>query len=189
MNAELHSMEQMKDGNNEAYKSLFDNYYTCLLLYANSIINNIDISKDILQDVFLKLWERRRDLKVESSVKSYLYAAVRNSCLDYLKHLQVEKKYMDYSFAALKEKELDYFIELFPSPDEGNPEKYLEEIAAAIENLPEQCRKIFKLSRYEGMKNSAVSRQLNLSTRTVDTQIYRALKTIRQKLNKYFTCT
>jgi RNA polymerase sigma-70 factor, ECF subfamily len=187
-NPEINRSKQINDGNIETFKSLYDTYYTCLLLYANSIINDIELSKDILQDIFLKLWEKRKEFSIKFSLKSYLYTAVRNSCMDHLKHLKVEKKYVDHSLVELKEKELTFFSELFIHPGEDDFEKYLDEINTIIEELPEQCRKIFKLSRFEGMKNSEVSRHLNLSTRTVDTQIYRALKTIRQKLNKYFPC-
>jgi RNA polymerase sigma-70 factor, ECF subfamily len=187
-NPELHIIEQINNGNIEAYKSLYDKFYTGLLLYANSIINNIDISKDIVQDIFFKLWEKRKEFTIKYSLKSYLYTTVRNSCMDYLKHLKVEKKYFDHSLAELKEKELNFFSELFTNPDEYDFEKYLKEIGTVIEDLPEQCRKIFKLSRFEGMKNGEVARHLNLSVRTVDTQIYRALKTLREKLNIHLTC-
>ena len=187
-NLEFHLINQDYKEDEKTLKSLFDKYYTCLLLYANSIINNIDTSKDIVQDIFLKLWEKHKDFTIKSSVKSYLYTAVRNSCLDYFKHQQVEKIYIDHSLIEMKEIELDYYDKLFPTPNEDKTEIYLKEINLAIESLPEQCKKIFKLSRFEGMKNYAVAKHLNLSIRTVDTQIYRALKKLRQKLDTYLSC-
>jgi RNA polymerase sigma-19 factor, ECF subfamily len=186
--SELHIIKQINEGNIATFKSLYDTFYTCLLVYANSIINDIGVSKDIVQDIFLKLWEKRNEFTIKYSLKSYLYTAVRNSCMDYLKHLKVEKKYIDHSLVELKEKELTFFSELFIHPEEDDFEKYLNEITTVIEELPEQCRKIFKLSRFEGMKNNEVARYLNLSVRTIDTQLYRALKTLREKLNKYLTC-
>jgi RNA polymerase sigma-70 factor (ECF subfamily) len=187
-NSEIYIIKQINNGSIETFKSLYDAFYTCLLLYANSIINNIDISKDIIQDIYLKLWEKRKEFTIKYSLKSYLYTAVRNSCMDYLKHLKVEKKYVDHSLVELKEKELIFFSELFIHPEEDDFEKYLNEINMVVDDLPEQRKKIFKLSRYEGMKNIEVAQRLNLSVRTVDTQIYRALKTLREKLNKYLTC-
>jgi RNA polymerase sigma-70 factor (ECF subfamily) len=187
-NPEINIAKQINEGNIEAFKSLYDTFYTCLLLYANSIINDIELSKDILQDIFLKLWEKRKEFTIKYSLKSYLYTAVRNSCMDHLKHRKVEKKYVDHSLVELKDKELAFFSELFIHPEEDDFEKYLNEINAVIEKLPEQCRKIFKLSRFEGMKNNEVARHLNLSVRTIDTQLYRALKTLQEKLNKYLTC-
>lgn len=182
-------IRQINNGDKEAFKSLFNNYYPGLLFYANSIINDTDISKDLLQDIFLKIWEKHEEFSIQSSIKSYLYISLRNACLDFIKHEQVKKKYIDNAFLELKEIELKFYDTMVISQNEKIFEDCIEEIKINIEKLPEQCKEIFKLSRFKGMKNKEIARHLNLSIRTIDTQIYRALKFLRQKLNKFLSCT
>ncbi|MBN1598728.1 MAG: RNA polymerase sigma-70 factor [Bacteroidales bacterium] len=179
-------LRQIRQGKVVAFEKLYKQFSGNLLLYANSLVGRLDIAKDILQDTYIKIWEKRQEIVISTSVKSYLYRSVRNACLDYLKHEQVKSKYVDQSKEALREKEINYLTAYYEYSDDSVNKRRLDETYKAIEKLPEQCRRIFKLSRFEGLKNKEIAEKLQISVRSVDTQIYRALKSIRRSLKHFF---
>ncbi len=161
----------------KAFKQLFDLYYKELYCYARKYVHSGDTCKDIIQDVFLNLWERRGEVAIHESVKAYLYRAVFNRCVNHLKkadmdlrhlnnlHLQNNLEYVrgEDLYHALQEKEM------------------MEILDSAIDQLPGQCRKIFMLSRKDGLRHKEIASRLAISPKTVEVQIYRALKFIKQQ--------
>ncbi len=165
---------QLKKGNENAYAYLVDTYNHKLCLYANSLTNDISISEDIVQNVFIKVWERRDNLKVDFSIKSYLYKSVYNACINEYKKNQsvtaLERKYIE---------ELDRIVE---DKDEAALERLIGLVKEAIQELPPKCKEIFLLSKKEGLTNIEISEYLNLSKNTIERQINIAFSKIRENV-------
>lgn len=171
---DLHMIRGIKEGREAAYAGLFDRYYKILSLFAFRYVEDLDTAKEIVQDLFVYLFEHRDSLVITTSLKSYLYHSVRNRCLNHLKHNKINQQHLDRQEPV--------------ASDENDPEAIFREteleyrIYQVISNLPSRCRQIFRMSRMEGMKNSEIATAMNISVRTVETQISRALKTLREKL-------
>ena len=165
------------NGTIEAFEDLFKRYYAPLVVYANKYVISIDIAREIVQDFFVRLYEKRNSLNIEISVKSYLYRSIYNCCINYINQKNIQDRHL---------KNID-----LERDDEENLESEInsielqQRIYEAIEDLPSKCRRIFKLNRLEGLKNEEIAKQLNLSKRTVETQISKALKILRKKLADY----
>lgn len=175
-------LNKVRKGDHSAFEQIFRKYYQSLFLYAHSILGDEENSKDILQSVFSKFWEQRKSLIINTSLKSYLIRTVRNLCIDYHKHQKVKTKYIDLARMEIMRKEAQYLDHIFEQKEKEVFEQLIDKMSDVIDDLPDKCREIFKLSRIKGMKNKDIAIKLNLSVRTVDTQIYRALKTLRDKL-------
>ena len=164
----------LKKGNANAYAYLVDTYNHKLCLYANSLMNNVPLSEDIVQNIFIRVWERRDNLKTNFSIKSYLYKSVYNACINEYKRNQsataLEKKYID---------ELDRIIE---DKDEDTLEKLTGLVKEAIQELPPKCKEIFLLSKKEGLTNIEISEYLNISKNTIERQINIAFSKIRKNV-------
>ncbi|MEX0315555.1 MAG: RNA polymerase sigma factor [Allomuricauda sp.] len=165
---------QLKKGNADAYAYLVDTYNHKLCLYANSLMNDIPISEDIVQNVFIRVWERRDNLKSSFSIKSYLYKSVYNACINEYKKNQsvtaLEKKYIE---------ELDRIVE---DKDEAALEKLIGLVKEAIQELPPKCKEIFLLSKKEGLTNMEIAEYLNISKNTIERQINIAFSKIRENV-------
>lgn len=163
----------------EAYfESIYVQYYSSLCVFAKTFVNDNDEAEEIVQGIILKLWEQKESLLEIISLKSYLYRAVRNTCLNYIKHQKIESQYRDSSWIKLKEIESD-FIDPYQNTE-------LEEhINEAIAELPERCREVFELSRFDGLKNKEISEKLTISVKAVEANITRALSSLRKKIELY----
>jgi len=160
------------------YKQIFDNLYPGLCLFANKILQNLEESEDIVQNVFITLWNKNKDSHNYISIKAYLYKAVHNSCLNHIKHKIVEKRQTE-SLSIEQTTENNYLnkrIEI----------ELLEEIFSVIEELPEESKKIFKLSYINGYEVSQIAEDLNISVNTVKTQRLRARKFLKERLKNIF---
>jgi RNA polymerase sigma-70 factor, ECF subfamily len=167
----------LRDGDINAFEMYFKNLYQPLCNYANSFLYDREESEEIVQATFLTVWEKRETLNVSSSVKSYLYAMVRNACLNLIKHEKIKQKYAV---------EASYTNEGYDGVMETVTSVELEDrIAKAIEQLPEQCRLVFKLSRFEELKYQEIADQLEISVKTVENHIGKALKLMREHLKDY----
>lgn len=134
-----------------------------------------DTAKDIVHTAFIQLWKNRHTLLTAASVKAYLHTIIINKSLDTLKHRRIQKQYAEYQEAA----------PFAQDPDRFDWNRLQADIRSAINDLPEQMRRIFEMSRYEGMKYSEIARQLNVSVNTVETQMSRALAKLRVKLARW----
>lgn len=164
----------IKDGNEKVFNQAFEKYYSCLCFYTDKIIHDFDLSRSIVQQVFVDLWIKRENLKIES-LKSYLYQSVRNASLDVLKHKKTELKYL----STLQKTESEQFSDLMEEAE------LADKINKAIEHLPEKCREIFVLCRFEELKYAEIASRLNISVKTVEMQICIALKKMRNELAEY----
>lgn len=161
-----------------AFEKLFRDWYVRLCLYAEAIVRDRDMAEDLVQNMFCLLWEKRNVVHVRESVKSYLYRSVYNAALNALKHEKVKLAFFEFlqKQEAKNEENNEYFLD-------GEEQNFItKEIDRAIDNLPGQCREIFILSRFAGKKNQEIAENLNISVRTVETQLYRAMKHLKEDL-------
>ncbi|MFZ4520609.1 MAG: RNA polymerase sigma-70 factor [Bacteroidales bacterium] len=160
------------------FEALFKANYSMLCSYANGFLHDLDASEEVVQEVMLKIWTGRETLTIDSSVKSYLFRAVRNGCMNVLKHLNVREDYRSYQKNQPTESQRSQEDEVIASELE-------QKIRTAIDNLPVERRKIFIMSRYDGLTYNQISQALGISVKTVENQMGNALKTLRIELADY----
>jgi len=165
---------KVKMGDKKAFELIFLSYYSVLCLFAKRYTDDMTLAKEIVQDLFVYLWEHRNELTIHSSIKSYLYRAVRFNSIRSVEH----------------ERKLGIRMDVLPEPDDPEFNDHLEyaelqeKILNAIESLPEQCQNIFKMSRFEQLKYAEIADKLNLSIKTIEAQISKALRVIHQLINQ-----
>lgn len=165
------------DGN-QAFEELFLEYYPKLTVFAKKYVGDLDTAKEIVQDFFVRFFEKYPQLNIQSSLKSYLYSSIKNSCLNYLNQQKIHLRHSEYVRSQNKDPEAN-FINLLEQTE-------LEyKIWQEVSGLPNQCKRIFTLSRKEGVKNKEIAEKLGISIRTVETQISKALKILRTNLSQY----
>jgi RNA polymerase sigma-70 factor (ECF subfamily) len=170
-----------------AFQQLYNHYYIPLCTYSKRFTRSREIAEEVVQDVFLTLWEQQGRLIITGSLKAYLFASVRNRCLDHLKHLQVVNKFNEHYTLLLTEAE-DLYIFSQESGDAMLIANELEKsVTEAIDSLPEQCRKIFMMSRFEGLRHQDIADSLGVTLNTVQRQMSIALEKLRVVLKKYLT--
>lgn len=168
----------IRAGNERIFEETFRKYYQSLCNYANSILKEMDEAEEVVQNLFLSIWEKRSELEISISLKSYLYRAVHNHCLNRIKHLKVREEYQQYA--------VNFYDASYESVSQTVMKNELEtKIEEAIKKLPEQCRLIFQMSRFEELKYHEIAEQLELSPKTVENQIGKALKILRIELAEY----
>ena len=158
-----------------AFELVFNEYYSIMVLYAARFMDTREESEEVVQEVFVKFWEKCDSLSEDSSIKSYLYRSVHNSCLNTIKHEKVKDGYRQHVI---------HFMESSYQSDfkDEDPENIRNRINAEIEKLPPRCSQIFKLSRYEGLKYQEIADHLEISVKTVEVQMGKALKILRENL-------
>lgn len=171
--------EKIKKSDVKAFETLFHFYYGYLCLYAQKIIKNEAASEEIVQDFFVKLWEKREQLTIETSVKNYIFRSVKNLCLNFIQHNKTKENYVRLIISESENS--TSFEENFPEID------LVGKIEESIQMLPEKRREIFRLSREEGLKYREIAKKLNISVKTVETQMSLAIKSLRDNLSKYKT--
>jgi RNA polymerase sigma-70 factor (ECF subfamily) len=163
----------------EIFRRLYKKEMPALIAYAAGF-TDADTAEDIVQDIFLKIWDQRLFISLKDHIRTYLFRSVRHACLDHLKHLDVRMDYENAFQLKLKIEEL-YFT--------GDPDFPVEEdirlpaIYREIEKLPGKCREIFTMAYLENRKSAEIATLLDLSKRTVDAQLYKGLKTLREALS------
>jgi len=166
--------DKIKSGNKKAFRLLFNQYYSSLCLYANSIINNIQLSQDIVSECFIRIWERRENIQINSSVKQYLLLTVRNAVYSYLRSPESRKIDINTIIDSLENTPtIDYDLET---------DEVIVRIYRLIEKMPEQRKKIFELATIKGKSYKEVAEILGISVNTVNTQISRAYRYLRDEL-------
>ena len=174
--------ESVKNDDMLAYEVLFRKFYTGLCNYSYKIVKDIDTAEEIIQDLFFNIWEKRHELEIESSVKSYLFKSAYNKSILYLRHKSVTEKYERYV------RNTDKFDE--PDASEELTLKELNEVIdKTLDELPERSRKIFSLSRFEGLKYQEIAEKLSLSVKTIEANMGRALKLFRKNIKTYYETT
>lgn len=175
-------LKRIKEGDEPSFERLFHALYPRLCAYANKFLNDLDEAEEIVQQVFVTIWKNRALLDESLSSTGYLYTAVRNNCFTQLEHLRVQDKYANLLFNVYQS-----------SPNHVNQDEQLiateleRDFQKALATLPEQCRTIFTLSRIDGLKYREIAVRLNISVKTVETQMSRALHKMRLQLKEYIT--
>lgn len=159
------------------FEVVFKSHYVKLTLYANRFLNDIDISKEIASDSLTFLWEKRGTLSFSNSLTAYLYKMVQNKCMNYIKHQRIENEYVNY---MIRNKLLDEIPEHDANP--YHEKELAEQIRQAIDTLPEKCKLVFEMSRFEYLKNKEIAERLNISQNTVERHITIALEKLRKSL-------
>jgi len=157
------------------FEQFFNEYYIPVLRYCCTIVKDMDEAEDIVQQVFISIWQKKETINIHTSARAYLYKTVYNASLDFLKHEGVKEKYkkeiianniQPVRFERMQEYELNLKIEM------------------AIAKLPEQCRKIFRMSRIENKKYKEIAAEFNISEKTVENHMGKALKLLRESLKE-----
>jgi len=160
----------------KAFSELFNRYYSGLCVYAYQILHDDQKTQELVQEVFVQVWMKRKEIQVHSSVKSYLFRSVKNQLINWINHQKVEQKYLDKLAAEQEDFHPNqYFLEV------GLQQK----IEASVEALPPKRKEIFKLSREEGLTYREIAEKLEVSIKTVETQMGLALKQLREDLKEY----
>ncbi|MFH0756400.1 MAG: RNA polymerase sigma-70 factor [Bacteroidota bacterium] len=176
---------RLEKGDMKAFEMLYNEQYKSLCYFAQRFVFDLDTSREIVQVVFVRIWEKRDALPADISLKTYLFTAVRNKCLDYLKHLKVENEFEKMRIKEIQESS-NILCKTIDNPLDGLVTKELENaIKDAIESLPGKCKAIFELSRYDGLTYRQIAEELNISVKTVETQMSRAIKSLREKLSGF----
>lgn len=173
-------MEKLKEESTFSahFRAFYLQYAGELIFFARQFVD-VYTAEDIIHDIFLKIWDKKSTIIVEENIRNYLLSTVQNACYDHLKHMQVKDTLMISSAHQLKFDELKYYES---STDYWWDKEKVEAIYASIEKLPSKSRDIFKKAYIEGQKHAVIAEQLDISVRTVETHIYKALKFLRNSL-------
>ncbi|MEM6644268.1 MAG: RNA polymerase sigma-70 factor [Bacteroidota bacterium] len=171
--------ERVKENDLGSYEILFKKYYKELHHFAFTYVRVSAIAEEMAQEVYLYLWEKRAQIVIQTTLRTYLYAAVKNKCLNYIKHeLPKQQAMADVSEVMLSVEN--------GQKDEGENERIKVYIQKAIDALPKKCRRIFILSRNAGMTYEEIAEELGLSKKTVENQMGIALKKLRESLETVY---
>jgi len=167
-------LDRLRRGDDAAYEAIFRQWYAPLVATTAALLREREPAEEVVQDVMLELWRRRESLTLEQSLRAYLFQASRNRALNYLRRLRVETRGEGTIAAAM------------PTPDQADSEVREEELRIAIQSaiagLPDRCREVFELSRIHGLKYAEIATSLGISVKTVEAQMGKALRVMREKL-------
>lgn len=163
-----------------SFGEMYTTHFRGMYSYAYTILKDGEQAEEMVQSVFVKLWERKNDLQVESSLKSYLYRMVHNDCMNMLKHETVKAKFVKEKMYAMQNENESAGKKIQATELEAK-------LKEALRELPEQCRTIFQLSRFEDLKYREIASQLGIAEKTVENQMGKALKLLRLKLVDFLT--
>jgi RNA polymerase sigma-70 factor, ECF subfamily len=164
------------------FETLFKAHFRELHAYAYSLVNNWDNAEELVQSLFLKLWERNDWAGIHTSVKSYLYKSVYHESLNLMRREKVHLRYQALTAPIMEDQTGDAAEKLKLSEVEIH-------LAKALNKLPEKCRAIFHLSRFEELKYQQIANQLNISIKTVETHMVKALKILRKEMAEFLPAT
>jgi RNA polymerase sigma-70 factor, ECF subfamily len=168
---------RIRKGDKGQFEALFRSSYVSLVKYARTLIKDQDTAEEIVQDLFVRLWQEKEKIKIESSLNGYLFRSVHNSCLHYIEHLKVVERHAE-EISSRQPDAID-------DPSEILQYKDLQaRIARILERLPERCGMIFCMSRFEGLKYSEIADKLSVSVKTVEASMGKALKEFRKELTE-----
>jgi len=185
LNIEL--ISRLRQGKEKAFRSVFNAYFESLEVFAKTYVDDDEIAKDMVQDVFANLWGKRTILPDKINLKAYLYQATRNACLNYLKRLKVQEKFEKRELDNYNDLLLNYEALSQLNLDTLFYDELLQTLNRAIGQLPEKCREVFELSRYEGMKNREIAEMLNISVKAVEGHISKALRQLKDHLKTHYS--
>ncbi len=170
------TIEQLLSGDMATYETVYKTYFKALYIYAYTMLKDETQAEEMVQNLFMKLWDRKEKISIETSLKAYLYKSVYHESLNYMKHLKVKATYENHATQVMKNVKSE-------SPSHKLMYKNLEDkLRTALNELPEQCRTVFQLSRYEELKYREIAERLQISEKTVENHMGKALRLLRFKL-------
>jgi RNA polymerase sigma-70 factor, ECF subfamily len=169
--------DNVRKGDKKAFEIIFRENFSHLCAFANTFVKDLDVAQDLVQEIFFHIWQKKDELPGNVPVKAYLFKSIQNRCLNLIKHEQVKGKYQEY---ALNEYKQNIFEESIPEHDELH-----EKIRQSIDKLPSGRKKVFIMHRYEELKYKEIAEKLNISVKTVENQIGKALSFLRDELKDY----
>ena len=173
----IHIFERIRSNDIKAFEELFHIFYGPLCSYALRFLSQSEEAEEVVQDIFVKLWEKRNEIHIDASVQNYLFRSVRNQCLNLIQHQKIKSQYAEKMMKQSKTE--TGFSAWFVEPD------LARNIETAIDSMPEKRKEIFRLSREDGLKYKEIAEKLNISVKTVEAQMGLALKYLRKKLQAY----
>lgn len=165
---------KIKSGDRQAFRLIFDKYYSSLCIYANSVTKDLELSQDIVSDCFVRIWERKENIQINTSLKHYLIFSVRNAIYSYLRSPESRKIDINTIIERLDNSPVDEY--------DLEKEASLQRISRLIEKLPKQQKRILELAAYNGKTYKEIAEILGISVNTVNTQISRAYRFLRDRL-------
>lgn len=170
-------LQQLRLGDREAFSALFREYYPLAVRTVEGMVRERAIAEELVQDVFVELWDRRKSLRFDESFRAYLFRSARNRALNHLRHQRVQTRAEPLlaspsatpagAFSEMIDREIDAAVE------------------SAIQRLPERCAEIFRMSRFDGLKYREIADALGISQKGVEAQMGKALKLLRDELARY----
>lgn len=179
MSEEKFLVQELREGNKTAFTLIFRTYYKDLVYFAKNYLKDRELCEDIVQNIFLKIWNERQNLRIETSLRSFLIKSIQNACLDNIRHQQIVRNYADAR--EIEEMELGLI----------DPDKYMlysdlnSRLAIELNKLPVAYKQAFELSKLEGLRHKEISEMLNISERTVEDRISKALTLLREYLKDF----
>lgn len=168
----------LKKGDRETFDRIFYLFYSDLVNYCIRFVGDDDMAEEIVQDIFTKLWIRHASININFSLKSYLYKAVQNHALNYFKYIKQQEKYKQYIGLSA--------IEGADTPLNKLEEKNIKiKIEETMLMLPKKCRKVFELKLYDRLKNKEIAEKMNISVKTVEKHVSKAISLLRKTLRYY----
>lgn len=173
--ADLSLTQRLIEGDLSAFEEAFNTWYSPLVNFATGILYDSDWAEDQVQEIFIRLWEKRQTLNPSFLLFPYLLTSVRNRCMNALEHRKVQRRYVSHTQHQYQSEILNYDYD-------GVREDLFEKLQVAVQELPEKCREVFELSRFKGLSHQQIHHKLNISTKTIENHITKALKLIRKKV-------
>lgn len=178
METEINLIHQINTGNELVFEKVFKQYFKTLQNYAYTILNDLDVAEEMVQNVFLKIWEKREKLPQDANIGSYLYKSVYHESLNWLRHEKVKLSHQQHTFYSMKD-------ETDNAADRIKMKQLEEHLQKALNDLPQQCRTIFQMSRFDEMRYREIANELGISIKTVENQMGKALRLMRLKLVEF----
>lgn len=170
-------------GDKSSFEKVYRYYYPRLVYFARQYLFDLEASKNIVQDVFTELWAKRDTLRIDTNLNAWLFTVTKNKSLKVISHLKAQQNYDDH----IKMRLLEVNYKSLADFDTSNLifEELQSQIQAALDKLPPACRRVFEMSRFDDKKNKEIAEELNLSIKTVEAQISKALRSLRNDLKDY----
>lgn len=160
------------------FENLFKSNYAELCGYANTYLNDVEASEEIVQAFFVKFWESKESVKVKTSQRSYLFTSIKNACLNQIKHIKVREEYKEINQREMENSQ--YAVD-----EQYEASELDQKIRESIELLPEGRKRVFIMSRFEGLKYKEIAEKLKISVKTVENQMGSAIKHLKSELADY----
>lgn len=178
-------LHRLRAGDESVYVDLFKEYYVNLCAYSRRYVGRKDIAEEIVSETFFKIWEKRKSLVINTSVKSYLFQAVANNSLHYLRKLKKEEKIEDY-FSGIEDENIGFSAVAENITEQSLLMQELSlRIEDAIQQLPAQQQKAFRLKRFAEKKNNEIAEEMGIAVKTVEMHLSKAMKSLHEDLKDY----